>query len=270
MREMTDEMLMAYADGELDVEGRRLVEALLAENPEIGRRLNIFVTTREPLARVFDQPMREPVPERLLQLLAVSEPPAPPAELKRDSLASWLLNSVSAFLKVSSPVAVVAPAFVLLIVAGAVWLLSDAGQQQLEPGIARSGQGLVAMGPMRDALETTPSGATIKWDGGSQPQMTMKTVFSFLSRDGAYCRQYGLVTGDKRAFAGIACRESDGTWRIAVHTATEAARSAEQGTVPAAGPGQALSDALDRMMDGEALTKEEESDLTRNGWHRKP
>jgi surface antigen len=270
MRELNDEMLMAYADGELDAEGRKLIEARLAEDPEIGRLLNIFVTTREPLARVFDQPMREPVPERLLQLLAFSEPAARPAELKRDSLATRLQNSVSAFFTMSSQIAVAAPVFALVIVAGAVWLLSDAGQQQLEPGLARSGQGLVAVGPMRDALETAPSGASIKWDGGSQPQMTMKTVFSFLSRDGAYCRHYGLATGDKRAFAGIACRESDGTWRIAVHTATEAARSAEQGTVPAAGPGQAVADALDRMMDGETLTKEEESNLTRNGWRRKP
>ncbi len=63
---VSDETLMAYADGELAADDRRQLEAMLAVDQELRARLAPFTATGANLASVFARPMREPVPARLI------------------------------------------------------------------------------------------------------------------------------------------------------------------------------------------------------------
>ena len=60
---LSDEMLMAYADGQLDAGDRARVKKLVAQDPALAARLEIFQATGHGLASVFDEHMNAPLPE---------------------------------------------------------------------------------------------------------------------------------------------------------------------------------------------------------------
>jgi hypothetical protein len=61
---------MAYADDELEPKARGEVIDALLRDPEVLLRLDIFLSTRTSLARLYEAPMHESVPERLVRLFA--------------------------------------------------------------------------------------------------------------------------------------------------------------------------------------------------------
>ena len=67
MAEVTDELLMAYADADdaLSPLQRAKVEAFLQAHPSARRRIEIFRATGAPLSRLYGRPMAEPVPAHL-------------------------------------------------------------------------------------------------------------------------------------------------------------------------------------------------------------
>jgi anti-sigma factor RsiW len=68
--ELSDEVLMAYADGVLDAVAAEEVEIALIRHPDYRQRVHIFRMTRHPVQRAFDDVMNEPVPERAVAILA--------------------------------------------------------------------------------------------------------------------------------------------------------------------------------------------------------
>jgi hypothetical protein len=67
-----DEELVAYLDGELDAEGARRIEALLATDPEIRRRLQSFERTWELLDELDAAPASEPFTQTTLEMVAIA------------------------------------------------------------------------------------------------------------------------------------------------------------------------------------------------------
>jgi anti-sigma factor RsiW len=67
---IADEILMAYADGELEPKARGEVIEALMRDPEVVLRLDVFLSTRTSLARLYQAPMHESVPERFVRLFA--------------------------------------------------------------------------------------------------------------------------------------------------------------------------------------------------------
>jgi anti-sigma factor RsiW len=63
---ISEETLMAYADGELDAAARASVEAAMQEDPEIRERVARHHALREAMQGAFSAVLKEPVPERLL------------------------------------------------------------------------------------------------------------------------------------------------------------------------------------------------------------
>jgi anti-sigma factor RsiW len=58
--------LQAWVDGGLDVETRANIDAWLAENPDVARRLEAYARQNAALHEAFDPVLDEPVPARLL------------------------------------------------------------------------------------------------------------------------------------------------------------------------------------------------------------
>ncbi len=89
MAKLTDEMLMAYADGQLNALARAKVEAVLPGDQDARRRLGVFRATGAPLAQLYAGPMAEPVPAHLKDFVLNYRAPAAPA--KKASLAKGRL-----------------------------------------------------------------------------------------------------------------------------------------------------------------------------------
>ncbi len=67
-----DEQLVAYLDGELDAEGGRRIEALLATDPEVRRRLQSLERTWDLLDQLDTAPVGEPFTHTTLEMVAVA------------------------------------------------------------------------------------------------------------------------------------------------------------------------------------------------------
>ena len=62
-----DEKLMAYADGELNATERAEVEAAMAADPEVARRVQQHQSLRKQLGTAYHPTLIETVPDRLVQ-----------------------------------------------------------------------------------------------------------------------------------------------------------------------------------------------------------
>jgi anti-sigma factor RsiW len=66
MQKPSDELLIAYLDGELDTETSNEVAAAIAGDPALAREAQMLAETSAALRVAFDDVLHEPVPERLL------------------------------------------------------------------------------------------------------------------------------------------------------------------------------------------------------------
>jgi anti-sigma factor RsiW len=66
MRQRSDDRLIAYLDGELEMAQRREVEAWLDADPEARRRMAKLAESAHLLRSVLDEAIHEPVPDRLI------------------------------------------------------------------------------------------------------------------------------------------------------------------------------------------------------------
>src|SRR5580692_3520260 len=62
----SDEVLMAYADGELDATARSEVDAAIASEPEVARRVNLHKALRTRVGAGFAPVLEEPLPAKLV------------------------------------------------------------------------------------------------------------------------------------------------------------------------------------------------------------
>jgi anti-sigma factor RsiW len=88
MVRIDDMMLMAYVDGEVDPETAREIEAAIAAEPGLGRRIAQFRETSAATRAAYGDVLSEPVPERLTRLFTTAAPALPtvaarPAPLPR-------------------------------------------------------------------------------------------------------------------------------------------------------------------------------------------
>lgn len=106
-----------------------------------------------------------------------------------------------------SPVAIASGVILGGLAGGAVGNILDQRDRQLATQAAHH------------ALETAPSGTAVPWanpDNGHSGAVT--PVRTYQAADGRYCREYQqtvTVGGQAQQSYGIACRQPDGSWRVA-------------------------------------------------------
>lgn len=262
-----DEILMAYADGELAPDEVQALEILLLQDADLRTRLEPFVETRIRVSYAFEHMLHEPVPDRLVQAIArgTAKPEAAPAA-PSVPLLTRLREALSTAFETALPnglsPALAAGAASLLVV-GAVsgWLVGRSGSGM----IAVADGGLVASGTLADALEANPSGVASARDGEGA---TVLPVLSFRTREHGVCREYrisGAASGSD--FAGLACRDAEGQWRLALHVETQKATSGHGPYQTATSANVAAVDALtETLMAGDAFGRDDEAALLANGW----
>ena len=252
MKKISDEMIMAYVDGELDQAQAASVGQALAEDPELARRAEIFSESAAAL-RVFDAPLDEEVPEQLLA--TVREVPA-------GSWSSRLSARVNRLFAGLVPRPLPALAAVLLLVLGG-WF---SYQGLHEPGV-QGYASLVDTPSLSHILETVPSGQ----EASAANRITVMPVLTFAEKNGTFCRRFDILRGPEIRGSGIGCRTVQQKWKVV------AFQSLKQGETFPDRQGYELAgseDSLDTFMEqhrrGPILPLETEQRFIANEWQTGP
>lgn len=203
-----DEVLMAYADDELDARTRAAVEAAMASDPEIARRIARHKALRTRVHSAFDQVAGEPVPARLLEVvrsapIGVRDNTVVP--LRRRPVRRWTWPQWGA----------IAAGLIVGVLAGRLLLVRSRAPDL----IAIRGGRIVAGGVLADALSDQLT--------ADQPAAgPVRIGVSFRSKAGEYCRTF--TVRQPAALAGLACRAADG-WQVGVLAHAESAAGGSDG-----------------------------------------
>lgn len=249
--DITEETLMAFADGEADEATRAAVEAAMRADPEIALRVAQHRALRERIGQAFAADLEEPVPARLLA--AAHGPGSHGIAADLDGARRSRRRAMR------TPVpwrdwrvpASMAACLVLGVALALVWSRPD---RRL---VAAGGTGLAAGSQLGKALSTQLAGER----SSASPVIV---GMSFVAKDGGYCRSF-LVSGP-RAFAGLACREAD-EWQIRLlsRTATPETGGGEFRTAGAEWPAALLA-AIEAEAAGEPLDRAGEVAARARGW----
>jgi len=248
----SDEILMAYADGELDAPLREQVEQAVRSDAQVAAAVERHRALRGDVFAAFAGILDEPVPAHLqpgrLGQPAASAPVLPvrvdvlAAEGARVLPARWSWPQWGAM----------AASLVVGVLAGVLgWQGMHAGTDAAP--FARQGDALVAQGALADALSRQ-----LAAEPGAGAQVGVQVGVSFRAKDGRYCRSFVLG-----AEAGLACRNGD-AWQVPVLAEGES----RQGAYRQAGstlPGAVL-DAIDQRIAGAALDAQAERAARARGW----
>ena len=243
----SEEILMAYADGELDEATRRGVEQAMRQDPSLAARVRRHQALRRDVYGAFAPTLEEVVPQRLhaaarspkvvhLDTVRAARLPPPVAPPRRWSWPEW---------------GAIAATLVLGVGAGtlATRMLDTTPQLVMVDGV------LSARGVLDQALTQQLASAAPR-------QTPVRVGLSFLSREGNYCRTFMLPKA-----AGLACRSGAG-WTVPVLAEDANAIGGQYRQAGSALP-EAVLDAIDQRIAGKALDIAAEQAARDKGWGRK-
>lgn len=253
MVHVPDELIMAYADGQVSPEEKAWLESILAVDPAVRSRLDVFVATGPGQFSPFDSVLTAPIPDRLIATVRGTRPEKRAAAPRPSLLERLFPNGFGPLHAVSY-----ATALVVGVGVGSALLTTP---DTATPLIVADRDGFVASGNLQVALDTKVSGdKELVNEGDVRPVLTVR------DGEGRVCRHYEIVQRRKGP-QGLACREADGRWRITVLTGGESAATARNAS-------QGAPDVLDGMV-GTAiksmpahseLSGAEEAYLIEKGW----
>lgn len=251
---ISDESLMAYADGELDETTRATIEAAMREDPEIRKRVARHRALRAAMQGALSTVLDEPVPERLIAAArarpaqssgtVVNLAGARDAPNRRTSTNSgpWLPAAMAASLLVG--------------LAAGYWAWHGPSALIRD----NPGGGLVASAALADALTTQLS------DDRSTSHAAI-TGLSFRTKAGDYCRTFSLAGAD--ASSGLACHE-DNSWKIKALAPTPAESNAANFRTAGSEIPPPIRAAVEGSIDGEPLDHAAELAARQAGWKPTP
>jgi hypothetical protein len=242
---LTDEELMAYADGEMSAMDAKRVEAAMAADAALAARVARFRAVRRALHTAYDSVLTEPVPERLRALLgdvAANEPPPPAVDL-----AAHRETRKARF----GP-----PAWAAIAASLVVGVL--VGRAVLPSNDLLVGDGRYAGAELARVLDTRLASDAVNQSAATRIGLT------FRANDGQICRTFSHAT-EADTTSGLACREND-RWAVQV-----AVRGDAQGEFRQAGAdAPAILDAVDAMMSGEPFDATQERAGRDSNWSARP
>jgi hypothetical protein len=249
--DLTDELLVAYVDDELDTTQRAMVSAVLDRNPALSRRADEMRLARDLLQEAF--PLR---PDAIL-----------PARIDTaaDRLAAACARSPGRLRKSSGfryrRSHAIAAGLLLCMLAGASYFVLRPASDQPRPMVTA----LTEIGPdnpLHGVLESTASAQLIKIPG---EDAAVRAVLTFRARDGRFCREFETLS-DSGSSTGIACRQ-EGHWRTEVLASGAASPAEGNSYTPAGGSDEAaVAEVFEGLAEGEPLSIEEESRAIATGW----
>lgn len=252
---ISDETLMAYADGELDVAAREAVESALREDPQIEKRLAQHRALRQRVQTAYSAELSEDVPERLLAAAAgAASIQGSKVVNLRDARSAIGRNSSSARPLRSRWQTVGAIAASVVLGVGLGFFMWG----RTEPILMQSADGaLVARGRLADALSNQLAAE-------QSPGSSVQIGLSFLAKSADYCRAFALTGAVSPT--GLACRHGE-EWQVQALTQAADGKpgNVEYRTAGSAMPPMILQ-SVERQIAGEPLDQAGERAARRQGW----
>ncbi len=192
-----DEVLMAYADGELPADEAAALEARLSEDADLAARVQVFAASAAALQGLKHADTSAAMPaglEQALRARVASAAADAPAMIAADPVPA---GNVVAFPQRRVP----------------LWTGALAATVALAVGLGAgllAGKGTGPSGgadPVFAALDSLPSGEATTLADGTELRM----VASFNSSDGALCREYEQIGQNATGQLTVACRDQ-GAW----------------------------------------------------------
>jgi surface antigen len=250
---ITDEELVAFADGEADEATATRIEEALESDPALAERLEAFTATRRILRKHLGPVAQEPVPEHLTRFVmaggvapAAAGSTAPARPLPRASASIWRL-----------PIA----ATVAALAAGSLGYLAGTTGNQ-----GANGAFLPPLAAADTALNRALTGAAdntvVAWSDTASGRSGTLTIRASHKVRAGFCRTFGLADAAGARFGGVACRSGEG-WRTEV---VAAEGETTGGYAPASGMARAVDAFLDAAEADDPLPPAEVAQQITRGW----
>jgi hypothetical protein len=244
MMRIADEVLMAFADGELPAAEAEQIEKAMRGDPTMAARVARFRSVRTALRAAYDSVAQEPIPDRLRALLHDVDGAAPSIPASTPIVD---LGAERARRRFTTPVwAALAASLVVGVFAGQV--VTPDSLFVGEPGQLRAG------GQLSRVLETRLASAP------ENASSDLRVGLSFRTADGDVCRTF-TGRGADGGVSGLACRD-DNAWAIRV----AAAMPASAGEYRQAGGETIVMDVVDALIAGEPFDAAQEAAARTNRW----
>ncbi|WP_026620480.1 anti-sigma factor RsiW (plasmid) [Ensifer sp. WSM1721] len=245
--DFSDEILMRFADGELDAETSAEIERAMETDDELVSRVGLFIETRQAAKAAMQPLLDEPLPAELEA--AVGRMVAEKTSAQNASSASVLAFPRRAANDRRASRWLVAAASLAAVFAGVggYWL---GGRGEPTSGGALP---LVAVSSpaLAEALATVASGEERQLLASNQ---RFRVIATFRDRAQALCREFELDSADRSTVVSVACRAGS-EWRV---TFAVAAPSGSGGYAPASST-ETLDAYLTAIDAGPPLEAEEEA-----------
>jgi hypothetical protein len=239
---ISDETLMAYADGELDAAARAAVESAMREDPQIEARVAAHRTLRRKVQAAYSADLSEEVPERLLAAARGVESAPNKVVNLQDARAAMQRSGSRA--RPPRPQWRTAGTIAASLIAGVGLGFFMWGHTE-SPLMRSAGGALVARGQLAQALSNQLAAEQSR---GSPVQIGV----SFRVKSGDFCRTFALSGAVSPS--GLACRHG-GEWQVQAltqevgtdgHSDYRTARSAMSATILKSVEGQIAGEPLDQ------------------------
>lgn len=231
---ISDETLSAFLDGELSERETAEVEKAISVDPALAERLAAFSRTDERVKAHAEAIDSLPLPDSVTRLLRPDNNVVDMA---------WWRRAGRQFREHAA-------------LAAAVALLLGFSAGLLAPGGPGGGAGNWQQ--VAAHLDSAASGESVRLNEDTR----LMSRFTFRDQQDRYCRQF-LLESPERASENVACR-SQGDWeRVA---SVQASRVYRDGEYQPASGANLLDSTLDELMQGQALSLEEEAELIREQW----
>jgi hypothetical protein len=257
---ISEEMLMAYADGEYDAPERSAersaLEAAMQADPDLAARVEQHRALRRRVSALYAEVLDEPVPDRLVAAVRGRRGPQSQAEvvdLGRLRTARPLKAAGASHVGRGVPRwAAMAASLIVGLAAGYLaWSPRESGS------ISAAGGHLTAQSSLERALTSDIAGQ-------HAPADPVYVGLSFKSKSGAYCRTF--VMQQTEALNGLACRHGD-QWRIEALASTNAAPGTSASYRPAASElSESVRALVEAQMAGEPLDAQGEALAKQHNW----
>lgn len=220
--QISDERLMAFADGQSDPEEAAIIEAAITGDPALAKRVDMFRETAarlSALAKATTPTVSAEAEARIRSLADASAEEAGPTaleftprqrEVTKTPRRDWYQLPLAASL------------FLAIGVAGTYFAMKG-GQTNGAPDLQVAGLKHPAV---TSALDSLPSGARQSTTGGGEVAL----IASFTNAAGEFCREFELAQPDRRTVVSVACHGKEG-WDVRL--AIAAAPAADTGYAPA-------------------------------------
>jgi anti-sigma factor RsiW len=243
---ISDETLMAFADGELDGAARAAVELAMREDPQIEKRIAEHRAMRQRVQAAYSAELSEEIPDRLLRAASGAGAAAQSnvgiersASRARPPRTRWRMPASMA---------------ASLIVGLGVGYFVESPLKS--PLMRNAGGAMIARGPLATALSNQLAAE-------QSPASPVRIGLSFLAKSGDYCRTF--VLSGAISPAGLACRRGV-EWQVVTLTEERGAAAGESGYRTAgSGISATILNAVEGQIAGEPL--DQAGERTARGRH---